>query len=128
MGPILIVDDDAMIRSLIEETLEEDGYTTMSARNGQDALHLIETTRPDCILLDLNMPILDGYGVLHGLAERRNTVPVLLMTSDPRGQRLGPADGVIGHVPKPFNLDHLSTAVAMTVQHAGHDPAEERHA
>ena len=116
MGPILIVDDDAAVRSLIQDTLEEGGYTTISAHNGQDALHILETTRPECILLDLNMPVLDGYGVLHGLAERRNTVPVLLMTSDSRGQRLGPSDGVVGHVPKPFNLDDLVGAVTLMVQ------------
>ena len=116
MGPVLIVEDDPTIRSLVQQTLDDEGYDTVTTANGVDALQLVETTHPACVVLDLNLPILDGYGFLHALDERRKRVPVLLMTADPRGQRLGPADGVLGHIPKPFDLDHLSTAVAMVTQ------------
>ena len=106
------------VHSIVQQTLGEDGYSTVTARTGVEALRIVESTRPVCIVLDLNLPVLDGHGVLAALRKREVNVPVLLMTSDPRGQQLGPADGVIGHIPKPFDLDHLTTAVAMVTSTA----------
>ena len=113
MGPVLIVEDDPAISSCVQHILADDGYPTVTARTGIEALHLVEVARPACIVLDLNLPLLDGHGVLQALREQQVDVPVLLMTSDPRGQRLGVEDGVVGQIPKPFDLDHLSAAVAM---------------
>ena len=84
---MLIVDDDPTIRSLVRQTLDDEGYDTVVAGNGADALHFVETNRPACVLLDLHLPVLDGYGFLW-----------------------------VDHIPKPFDLDHLSTAVAMVTQ------------
>jgi len=123
MSYILIVEDEPFILDLLEQALGDDGYATVSVANGQAALAAIAADRPDCILLDLNLPLLDGEGVLRALASQQYCPPVLLMTADPRGQRLGPADGVMGHIPKPFDLDLLSTAVAMATAGYGRSQA-----
>lgn len=126
MSYILIVEDEPSILDLLEQVLGDDGYATVSVGNGQAALAAIAANRPDCILLDLNLPELDGEGVLRALAEQQHCPPVLMMTADPRGQQLGLVDGVVGHVPKPFDLDCLSTAVAMATHGYRHRPASVR--
>jgi DNA-binding response OmpR family regulator len=116
MGPILIVEDDAGIRAVMQQTLEEDGYDTIAAQDGDDALRVLEAVDPACILLDLNLPVIDGLGFLQEIHRRGSWPPVLIVSSDPRGHALGPADGVIGYVPKPFDLDDLVTAVGIATQ------------
>jgi CheY-like chemotaxis protein len=120
MTSILIVEDDSGIRELLTLALEDEGFTVVAVNDGYAALAAIEAACPDCILLDLNMPLLDGHGVLDALSGRDIRPPVLLMTSDPRGSVLGPADGVVGHIPKPFDLDYLSSAVALVAQAGSH--------
>ncbi len=115
MPLILIVEDDATILDLLQQVLGDDGYATQGVANGQAALTAIEAHRPDCILLDLHLPIVDGEGVLRVLVERGTPPPVLLMTSDRYARRFNRADGVVGHIPKPFDLDHLSVAVEMAL-------------
>ena len=119
MSNILIVEDEPSIRNLVQQVLHDDGHMTVAVDNGQAALAVIAGNCPDCVVLDLNLPLLDGEDVLRALATHHKRPPVLLMTSDPRGQRLGPADGVLGHIPKPFDLDHLSTAVALATRVSG---------
>lgn len=114
-GPILIVEDDPTIRQLLCSVLEDDGHDVLAVDNGYDALSAVSLRAPAVILLDLNLPLLSGEGVLDALQQNGVNVPVLLVTSDPRGQRLGMTDGVVGHIPKPFDLDDLLLALRMTV-------------
>lgn len=72
LAPVVIVDDDEDIRASLRFVLETEGYRVMEARHGREALSLFETCRPAVVLLDLNMPVMDGWD----LAER--------MASDPR--------------------------------------------
>ena len=58
---VLVVDDDASIRELLSTALEDDGYEVVPAINGADALSVCERWRPDVIVLDLMMPIMDGW-------------------------------------------------------------------
>jgi CheY-like chemotaxis protein len=118
MGVVLIVDDDPAIRTSIRHTLVAAGFETLTAEHGFDALRMLDDVRPDCLLLDLNMPVLDGYGVLRMLRKRQDHLPVLVMTADPAGHRLGPADGVAGLVPKPFRPEALVAAVTRVLTSA----------
>ena len=84
-GPILIVDDDLDIRELLAETLEDFGFSCVTAQNGLEAVELARsmTAPPSIILLDLMMPVMDGYGFLD---ERRNDpalagIPVAIVTA-----------------------------------------------
>ena len=67
---VLVVDDDASIRELLSTALEEDGYEVVPAVNGQDALAVCERWRPDVIVLDLMMPVMDGWTFAKRLRER----------------------------------------------------------
>ena len=79
---ILVADDDEQMRRLLKMVLEREGYVVEEARDGLDALERIETHPPDLILLDVDMPRLDGFGVLEELRARVNTaaLPVVMLT------------------------------------------------
>lgn len=106
-GPILIVEDDPVIRDLLLDLLDIEGYPAIAASDGVDALRKIRERMPSLILLDLNLPYLDGQGVLYELERTGRAVPIVLMTADPRGRRLRNAWSVIGFLSKPFNVDDL---------------------
>jgi signal transduction histidine kinase/DNA-binding response OmpR family regulator len=83
MGRVLVVDDDDDALALVLAMLEESGYEVETARNGREALEVISQNRPDAIVLDLMLPEMDGFEVVHRLnvnADWRNT-PVLLLTA-----------------------------------------------
>jgi CheY-like chemotaxis protein len=109
-GPILIVDDDVDIREVLAEALEDRGFEVVMAGNGLEAIERIRSLvpPPSIVLLDLMMPILDGYGFLH---ERKKdpllaSIPVAIITAghgiDPN--RLGNGAPII---PKPIDLPKL---------------------
>lgn len=83
MATILIVDDDAMVRQILETLLETATYTTVSARNGQEALLLVRAIRPTVIVLDIEMPIMNGAETLALLKAQADLahIPVIGMTS-----------------------------------------------
>ena len=80
---VLLVDDEDSLRKVIKELLERDGYVVAEARDGAQALDQIDRVGPDIIVLDLNMPGLDGYGVLSHLRSRPATadIPVIVLTA-----------------------------------------------
>jgi CheY-like chemotaxis protein len=83
MSTVLIAEDNAINRELLRELLEIRGYTVVEACNGQEALHMIEQARPDILLLDLGMPVLDGRAVVRRIREdpRLAALPVLAVTA-----------------------------------------------
>jgi type II secretory ATPase GspE/PulE/Tfp pilus assembly ATPase PilB-like protein/CheY-like chemotaxis protein len=80
---VLLVDDEDSLRKVMKELLERDGYTVSEARDGAQALNQIDRVGPDIIVLDLNLPGLDGYGVLSHLRSRPATaaIPVIVLTA-----------------------------------------------
>jgi two-component system, cell cycle response regulator DivK len=83
MTKVLIAEDNAVNRELLRELLETGGYEVLEACDGQQALHMIEQTQPDILLLDIGMPVLDGFGVIRKIRENpcRATMPVLAVTA-----------------------------------------------
>lgn len=112
-GPILIVEDDPVIRELLLDLLEIEGFTAIAVENGVEALRSVRQNEPALILLDLNLPLLDGEAVLRELQRTEVEVPVLLMTADPRGRLLSASRGISGFIPKPFDVDDLIVAIRM---------------
>jgi two-component system, OmpR family, alkaline phosphatase synthesis response regulator PhoP len=105
---ILVVDDHANVRTLLEEYLAEHGYNVITARDGIEALVEARTHRPDLVLLDVMMPGLDGFEFMRIYRKEQN-VPVILLTA-----RLGETDKVIGlelgaddYITKPFGMREL---------------------
>lgn len=82
MPSILIIDDSAFMRTRIREAVQKDGYSVMEASDGLTGLHMALTRRPDCIILDLIMPEMDGFRMLRTLHEQGNRIPVLIVTAD----------------------------------------------
>jgi DNA-binding response OmpR family regulator len=111
---ILVVDDGQETREfVIEYVLKPHDYGWVEARDGIEALELMPKERPDLVLLDLQMPRLDGIGLLHQMRQQQLNVPVVLMTFHGSEEiaievfRLGVRDYVI----KPFTDDELVTAI-----------------
>jgi CheY-like chemotaxis protein len=83
MTKILIAEDNAVNRELLRELLEMRGYTVVEACDGEEALRMIEQTQPDLLLLDIGMPLLDGFGVVSKIRENPQmaTLPVVAVTA-----------------------------------------------
>ncbi len=120
-GYILVVDDDALLAELAMAVLQQDGYETRVAVNGGEALQLIEKRIPDLIILDANMPVLDGFGVLAALKADSvlKRIPVVMLTALRSEADVAKARHfkVDGYVAKPFEPDHLRQRVAVAIQH-----------
>lgn len=106
MSHILIVEDDSDIRGILSELLEIEGYRTRQARDGQEALELIEKldSKPRLILLDLMMPVMDGYAFLEARAAHPEIqqIPVVVLTATPK---FAPTSGVNAVLSKPIEMD-----------------------
>jgi two-component system chemotaxis response regulator CheY len=109
--PILVVDDTPEIRDLIADILTDEGYPVTCASNGSEALAIVERITPALVLLDLNMPVLDGRGFARALTDRSLSIPILLLTAAGDAARCAQELGAIGLVAKPFTLGDLLAAV-----------------
>ena len=121
-GPVLVVEDDPAINTLLEMALEEAGYPVEIAWNGLEALKYLGQPgqpAPALILLDLTMPVMDGRQFLTALqTETRPTgqnIPVVVMTASRQKVAVGEENGVVGYLPKPFELDELLNYVGRFV-------------
>ena len=108
---VLIVDDEPDIRATVSAMLEIEGYDVDEAANGADALHAIERQAPDVILLDMRMPVLDGWGFAHELRRRGHEMPIVVMTAARDAARWASEIAASAFVAKPFGFDDLITAV-----------------
>lgn len=78
---ILIVEDDTVLRDLYIRKFDKAMYDVETAANGQEALDMIAKKTPDLVLLDLNMPVLDGFGMLEKLPKEKRPFPVIVLTN-----------------------------------------------
>jgi two-component system chemotaxis response regulator CheY len=114
---VLVVDDDASIRELLLTALEDDGYEVVPAVNGQDALAVCERWRPDVIVLDLMMPVMDGWTFAKRLRER-DDIPIVVLSAATDLARHAKTIGAAAVVAKPFDLDQLLPKVARAAEAA----------
>jgi CheY-like chemotaxis protein len=82
MALILIVDDALLSRSMVRKILTGLGHTTIEAKDGKQALSMIQEHKPDCVCLDMLLPELNGIQVLEKLREENNSIPVIMITAD----------------------------------------------
>lgn len=109
--PILVVDDDPSIRSTVAEFLALEGYPVATAANGAEALTAVEQGPPAIVLLDMRMPVLDGWGFAEALRKRDIAVPLVVMTASQHTKQWAEEVGAVGYLAKPFDLLELLTAV-----------------
>lgn len=119
---IVVAEDDPMVMELITTRLELAGFQTFSARNGSDALSRIAHVRPDGLVLDINMPILDGFQVLAqmraGGANHRPPTLVLTARNRPEDVKRAIELGARDFISKPFQDDQLIARVTRLVRKA----------
>lgn len=112
MARVLVVEDDPSIRDLVVTVLEEEGFDVSAAANGEDALNQLQDVQPDAIVLDLMMPIMDGWTFVEECRHQPwcGHVPIIVTSAAhdlPRTiERLKPL-GVRACLPKPYDLDEL---------------------
>lgn len=104
MNKILIVEDEEFLRMLYTDAFHSKGYTTESAENGQKGLDVVREFRPDLVILDLRMPVMDGYQFLQEIKNDPGLkrIPVILLTSSPEIRDIGKclSQGAIGYLDK----------------------------
>ena len=111
-GYLLIVEDVPDILRLLEETLKFKGYNAVTARNGQEALDLIQRERPALVITDIMMPKLDGFGLVHRLRINPETrdLPVIFLTATYvalEDKAFALNIGVTRFIEKPFNFERF---------------------
>jgi CheY-like chemotaxis protein len=114
---VLVVDDDPSIRELLSAALEDDGYEVVPAANGQDALAICARWRPDVIVLDLMMPVMDGWTFAKRLKEV-DDIPIVVLSAANDLERHAKNLGAAFVVGKPFDLDQLLPKVALAAEAA----------
>jgi two-component system response regulator ResD len=124
-GRVLVVDDEPMVRDVLARYLEQAGFDVSTANDGEQALSMFGATRPDLVLLDLMLPMIDGFEVFRRMRAGSST-PVIMLTA--RGEE---TDRVVGlelgaddYVTKPFSPREVVARVQAVLRRT-HQPAED---
>jgi len=106
MKTILIVDDQAGIRILLNEVFQREGFQTILAANGLEAIKLISEQHVDGVMLDMKIPGMNGLEILQHIKEQKPDVPVMMMTAYGEQDLINTAMsmGAFGYFTKPFNI------------------------
>ncbi len=105
---VLLVDDADALAEVLRQALHDAGYAVATVRHGAAALELVRQIEPDVILLDLTMPIMDGWSFVSQYRRRgKPSAQIVLLTAHPNGREIGTNLGADGYVPKPFELPDL---------------------
>jgi two-component system, chemotaxis family, chemotaxis protein CheY len=107
---VLVVDDDPDILDALSEILEAEGYEVQRARNGREALQRLEQGHPNLILLDLMMPVMDGWEFARSLDPRARP-PIVVLSADRNVSIKAREIGALGWLAKPFELSELLSVV-----------------
>jgi two-component system aerobic respiration control protein ArcA len=112
---ILVVDDDEIMRSALKRILENEGYKVLLAVDGLELSKILETTRLDMILLDVNLPWVDGYELCRLIKDHPvlKEVPTILVSARKSKQdiQLGFDAGCNDYVTKPFDIDYMTGVI-----------------
>jgi two-component system alkaline phosphatase synthesis response regulator PhoP len=110
-GKILVVDDEVYILHILDFSLGAEGFEVITANNGELAVEKAKQEMPDLIVLDIMMPVLDGYETCRRLKRESETkhIPVILLTAKGRevDKRLGFEVGAVDYIIKPFSPNRL---------------------
>ena len=118
MNSILIVDDQAGIRLLLNEVFQSEGLTTYTASNGIEALKIFNEKQLDCVLLDVKMPGMDGIEILNEIRKTNKYIPVYMMTAYGEQDLIDSANklNIEKFFTKPFNIFEVRDSVLNLLQ------------
>jgi two-component system, OmpR family, response regulator len=124
---VLVVDDEENVTHLVSSALRFDGFETVTADNGDDALAKVVQYEPDLVVLDVMMPGRDGLGVLQALRASGSQVPVIFLTArDTASDRVGGLRaGADDYVVKPFSIEELLARVHAVLRRSVPDDARD---
>lgn len=114
MATVLVIDDEAPIVELLVDIIEEKGHTAFHASNGVEGLALARQSRPDLIISDVMMPLLDGYALLDALRSEpdlAHTTVILMSAAFPRTAKPLTELAIDGYLRKPFDLATVETVI-----------------
>ncbi|WP_257458549.1 response regulator [Archangium lipolyticum] len=117
---MLVVDDDPDILEALSEILEAEGFEIRRARNGKEALERLEPDPPQLILLDLMMPVMDGWEFAQRMRQKPNVanIPLIVLSADRNVGSKATDIGAVGHLAKPFELNDLLEMVRRSLGQA----------
>ncbi len=113
MALILVLDDSPLFRAVISKVVQEEDYEVLEARNGFEGLQMITSHKPDCILLDLLMPVMGGIEFLKAFRDKGYNIPIIVITTETeasiRKQCL--ELGAAGFINKPIDGNELKAEI-----------------
>jgi len=125
---ILVVDDDKEIVRVVRAYLERAGYAVLTAHNGETALHVIRSERPDLVVLDLMLPDRDGWDVTRIVRQDESLAltPIIMLTAraEDHDKIMGLELGADDYIPKPFNPHEVVARVRAVLRRAGQHPIQ----
>jgi DNA-binding response OmpR family regulator len=126
---VLVVDDHPPTVQLVKSALEPVGMQVRTAKNGAECLLAVDNERPDLIILDVMMPVMDGFEtlkVLHQSAQTKD-IPIIMLTARSSDQDVtqGWRWGVSSYLTKPFSIEHLVALVRRVLEGSSQVAAEE---
>lgn len=124
---LLVVDDEPNIRDLLASSLRFAGYDVLSAGNGNEALHLASTEKPDLVILDVMLPDMDGFTVTRKLRAAGIDMPILFLTAkdDMRDKVEGLQAGGDDYVTKPFGLEEVVARINAILRRTKRSTSEQ---
>jgi CheY-like chemotaxis protein len=117
MAVVLVVDDEVGIANLLADVLSDEGHRVMVAANGHEGFKRAEEERPDLVITDFMMPVMDGAQLIKAMAEHPDLkdVPIFLMSSAPEAAILDECSGYALFIRKPFEIYDVIDLVARVV-------------
>lgn len=119
MKKILIIDDEVSLRETVVELLMIIGFSVFEANNGNEGLKKVQEIRPDLIICDIMMPVLDGYGFMQAhMKSEFSNIPVLLLSAkvEKKDKEKGLSLGAKDYISKPFVFSELKKIVNFYIQ------------
>jgi len=107
--PVLVVDDDPIVRAMIRQALEDEGIPVVTASDGRQALEEADRVHPRLVILDVSLPVLPGEAVANQMRQMLSNEPLQIMaiTADGRPAEKARALGAFAYLAKPFDVDEL---------------------
>ena len=123
---VLIVDDEPAISELVSTALRYEGFQVETAASGSEALRAVESSHPDLVLLDVQLPDFDGFVVQSRLANVGIRLPIIFLTArDATADKVrGLTRGADDYITKPFSIDELIARVRVALRRSGHGDVE----
>lgn len=113
---VLVVEDEQEMLNLVSLVLEDEGYQVRTAMDGREGLRAVDKAMPDLILLDMKMPVMNGWEFAREYRKRNSPrAPIVVLTATPDARKVAEEIGAVGWISKPFDLDTLTSVVGRNI-------------